>query len=368
MDLQIYWWCVLSLLGGLFVFMLFVGGGQSLLFCVGWDETAKDLIINALGRKWELSFTTLVMFGGAAFAAFPLFYASYFGGAYWLWLAILFCFIVQAVSYEYRKKKSNFLGQRTYEAFLVINGTLGTFLIGVTLSALFGGAEFSLSEMRFVSWDSPWRGLELLASPSYWLLGLALIFLSRLGGAMYFINRIDEPNLVAKCASIIRKEAALFLLFFLGFMGVFFSANGYYLDATSGEILSRPYALALSLISLPVLGVCFVLGVVGVLASVWLGARASKVAIWAYGVGCVLVGFALLAAAGLGGAAFFASTSHPASSLHIYNASSSPYTLGVMAWVSLLVPFVLAYIAYVWRALEREQVSKAELESSEHKY
>lgn len=366
MDLQIYWWGVLSLLGGLFVFMLFVGGGQSLLFCIGKNETQKDLMINALGRKWELSFTTLVMFGGAAFAAFPLFYASYFGGAYWLWLAILFCFIIQAVSYEYRKKKANFLGQKTYESFLVINGTLGTFLIGVALSALFGGAEFRLNSMNFISWDRPLRGLELLAKPSYWLLGLALLFLGRLGGAMYFLNRIDEVELNAACVRVIRKEAGLFLLAFLAFVGVFGLGGGY--ELSGGEVVFKEYALAFRFVGLPLLGLCFVAGVVLVLASIYKGAKGESGAIWLYGFGATLTGFSLLCVTGLGGAVFFASTSNPASSLSIYNASSSHYTLKVMAYLSLLVPFVLAYISYVWRALEGKKIDANELENSEHKY
>ena len=194
-NLQIYWWFIVSLLGGLLVFMMFVQGGQTLIFSLGKDELKKDMLINSIGRKWELTFTTLVMFGGACFAAFPLFYATSFGGAYWVWLAILFCFIVQAVSYEYRKKPDNFLGARTYEIFLFINGSLGVILIGMAVSTFFSGSDFVLNEHNFVEWKTPFRGLEALSNPYLYLLGIAMFFLSRIGGCLYLMNNIADGEL-----------------------------------------------------------------------------------------------------------------------------------------------------------------------------
>ena len=216
-GLQIYWWVVLSLLGGLLVFMFFVQGGQTLIDELSENELEKTMLINSLGRKWELGFTTLVLFGGAAFAAFPLFYATSFGGAYWAWLAILFCFILQAVSYEYLKKEGNIYGAKTFEIFLKINGFLGVFLIGVALSSFFSGSHFVLNEQNFVLWQSKWRGLELLANPYNYLLGFALVFLSRILGLAYFMNNINDENIRAKIPKKALLNSLLFLVFSLPF-------------------------------------------------------------------------------------------------------------------------------------------------------
>ena len=227
-GLQIYWWGILSLLGGLLVFMFFVQGGQGMLFELAKNEEEKALIVNSLGRKWELGFTTLVLFGGASFAAFPLFYSTSFGGAYWVWLIILFCFIVQAVSYEYRKKEGNFLGSRTYEVFLLINGILGVFLIGVALSTFFSGANFRLDSSNFVEWENASKGLEALLNPWNFLLGFALVFLSRVLACGYFLNNIDDEIIKERVKRKIALNSVAFLVFLLGFLFWVFTKEGFF--------------------------------------------------------------------------------------------------------------------------------------------
>ena len=367
-GLQVYWWIVLSLLGGLLVFMFFVQGGQTLLDELSENELEKTMLVNSLGRKWELGFTTLVLFGGAAFAAFPLFYATSFGGAYWAWLAILFCFILQAVSYEYRKKEGNPYGAKTFEIFLKINGFLGVFLIGIALSSFFSGSHFVLDERNFVLWQSEWRGLELLANPCNYLLGFALVFLSRILGLGYFMNNIDDANIKAKIPKKALFNSLLFLVFFLAFLGWIFTKDGFVLgEIGQVEIQANAYLLAF-LGNLPLL-VLLLAGVVLVLFGIYkLGVKKCSCAIWGLGLGSVLAVFALLLSLGLGGGVFYPSISDLQSSLSIKNASSSTYTLSVMAYVSLLVPFVLAYIAYVWRAMDRVKISKDEMSESHHLY
>ena len=367
-GLQIYWWIVLSLLGGLLVFMFFVQGGQTLLDELSDNELEKTMLVNSLGRKWELGFTTLVLFGGAAFAAFPLFYSTSFGGAYWAWLAILFCFILQAVSYEYRKKEGNLYGAKTFEIFLKINGFLGVFLIGVAVSSFFSGSHFILSEQNFVAWQSEWRGLELLANPCNYLLGLALVFLSRILGLGYFMNNIDDANIKAKIPKKALLNSLLFLVFFLAFLAWIFVKDGFVLgESGAGEIQSNAYLLAF-LGNLPVL-VILLVGVVLVLVGMYqLCFKKCSCAIWSLGLGAVLAVFAVFLSLGLGGGVFYPSLSDIQSSLSIKNASSSTYTLSVMAYVSLLVPFVLGYISYVWRAMDKVKVSKDEMNESHHLY
>ena len=367
-GLQIYWWIVLSLLGGLLVFMFFVQGGQTLLDELSENELEKTMLVNSLGRKWELGFTTLVLFGGAAFAAFPLFYSTSFGGAYWAWLAILFCFILQAVSYEYRKKEGNLYGAKTFEIFLKINGFLGVFLIGVALSSFFSGSHFILNEQNFVAWQSDWRGLELLANPCNYLLGLALVFLSRILGLGYFMNNIDDANIKAKIPKKALLNSLLFLVFFLAFLAWIFVKDGFVLgESRAVEIQSNAYLLAF-LGNLPVL-VILLVGVVLVLFGMYqLCFKKCSCAIWSLGLGAVLAVFAVFLSLGLGGGVFYPSLSDLQSSLSIKNASSSTYTLSVMAYVSLLVPFVLGYISYVWRAMDKVKVSKDEMNESHHLY
>ncbi len=368
-NLQIYWWFIVSLLGGLLVFMMFVQGGQSLIFSLGKDELKKDMLINSIGRKWELTFTTLVMFGGACFAAFPLFYATSFGGAYWVWLAILFCFIIQAVSYEYRKKPDNFLGARTYEIFLFINGSLGVILIGMAVSTFFSGSDFVLNEHNFVEWKTPFRGLEALANPYLYLLGIAMFFLSRVGGCLYLINNIADGEFIQNARKQLIINTVLFLPFFLGFLAWILTKDGFAYDATNGIVSLVAYKYAINLIEMPVVGVLLLVGVLLVLVGIFQGAFTKSIrGIFAYGVGVTLAVTALFLITGLNGTAFYPSFSDLSSSLTIKNASSSHYTLGVMAYVSLLVPVVLAYIFIVWRAIDSKKITQDEIKNDHHAY
>lgn len=367
-NLQIYWWFIVSLLGGLLVFMMFVQGGQSLIFSLGKDELKKDMLINSIGRKWELTFTTLVMFGGACFAAFPLFYATSFGGAYWVWLAILFCFIIQAVSYEYRKKPDNFLGARTYEIFLFINGSLGVILIGMAVSTFFSGSDFVLNEHNFVEWKTPFRGLEALANPYLYLLGIAMFFLSRVGGCLYLINNIADGEFIQNARKQLLINTVLFLPFFLGFLAWILTKDGFAYDA-NGVVSLMPYKYAINLIEMPIVGILLLVGVVLVLVGIFQGAFTKSIrGIFAYGVGVTLAVTALFLITGLNGTAFYPSFSDLSSSLTIKNASSSHYTLGVMAYVSLLVPVVLAYIIVVWRAIDSKKITQDEIKNDHHAY
>ena len=367
-NLQIYWWFIVSLLGGLLVFMMFVQGGQSLIFSLGKDELKKDMLINSIGRKWELTFTTLVMFGGACFAAFPLFYATSFGGAYWVWLAILFCFIVQAVSYEYRKKPDNFLGARTYEIFLFINGSLGVILIGMAVSTFFSGSDFVLNEHNFVEWKTPFRGLEALANPYLYLLGIAMFFLSRVGGCLYLMNNIADGEFIQNARKQLLINTVLFLPFFLGFLAWILTKDGFAYDA-NGVVSLVPYKYAINLIEMPIVGALLLVGVLLVLVGIFQGVFTKSIrGIFAYGVGVTLAVTALFLITGLNGTAFYPSFSDLSSSLTIKNASSSHYTLGVMAYVSLLVPFVLAYIVIVWRAIDSKKITQDEIKNDHHAY
>ena len=367
-NLQIYWWFIVSLLGGLLVFMMFVQGGQTLIFSLGKDELKKDMLINSIGRKWELTFTTLVMFGGACFAAFPLFYATSFGGAYWVWLAILFCFIIQAVSYEYRKKPDNFLGARTYEIFLFINGSLGVILIGMAVSTFFSGSDFVLNEHNFVEWKTPFRGLEALSNPYLYLLGIAMFFLSRIGGCLYLMNNIADGEFIQNARKQLLINTVLFLPFFLGFLAWILTKDGFAYDA-NGVVSLVAYKYAINLIEMPIAGALLLVGVLLVLVGIFQGAFTKSIrGIFAYGVGVTLAVTALFLITGLNGTAFYPSFSDLSSSLTIKNASSSHYTLGVMAYVSLLVPVVLAYIFIVWRAIDSKKITQDEIKNDHHAY
>ncbi|EAH7777554.1 TPA: cytochrome d ubiquinol oxidase subunit II [Campylobacter coli] len=366
-GLQIYWWVILSLLGGLLVFMFFVQGGQTLIDELSSDELEKTMLVNSLGRKWELGFTTLVLFGGAAFAAFPLFYSTSFGGAYWAWLCILFCFILQAVAYEYRKKENNVYGSKTYEVFLKINGYLGVFLIGVAISSFFSGSEFILNEHNFVSWQNSLRGLELLFNPFNYLLGIALVFLSRILGAAYFMNNIKDENIKAKAVRKLSINSILFLPFFLGFLAWIFIKEGFGVDE-KGIVSMTENVYLYNFLDNILFAILFIVGVVFVLLGMVQGSKGCSKTIFTLGFGSVLAVFALFLSIGLGSSAFYPSLSDLQSSLTIRNASSSYYTLSVMAYVSLLVPFVLAYIIYVWNAMDRVKITREEMKDSEHLY
>ncbi|XAK32859.1 cytochrome d ubiquinol oxidase subunit II [Campylobacter coli] len=366
-GLQIYWWVILSLLGGLLVFMFFVQGGQTLIDELSSDELEKTMLVNSLGRKWELGFTTLVLFGGAAFAAFPLFYSTSFGGAYWAWLCILFCFILQAVAYEYRKKENNVYGSKTYEVFLKINGYLGVFLIGVAISSFFSGSHFVLNEHNFVSWQNPLRGLELLFNPFNYLLGIALVFLSRILGAAYFMNNIKDENIKAKAVKKLSINSILFLPFFLGFLAWIFIKEGFGVDE-KGIVSMAENVYLYNFLDNILFAILFIIGVVFVLLGMIQGSKGCSKTIFTLGFGSVLAVFALFLSIGLGSSAFYPSLSDLQSSLTIHNASSSYYTLSVMAYVSLFVPFVLAYIVYVWNAMDKVKITREEMKDSEHLY
>ncbi len=366
-GLQIYWWVILSLLGGFLVFMFFVQGGQTLIDELSKDELEKTMLVNSLGRKWELGFTTLVLFGGAAFAAFPLFYSTSFGGAYWAWLCILFCFILQAVAYEYRKKENNVYGSKTYEVFLKINGYLGVFLIGVAISSFFSGSHFVLNEHNFVSWQNSLRGLELLFNPFNYLLGIALVFLSRILGAAYFMNNIKDENIKAKAVRKLSINSILFLPFFLGFLAWIFIKEGFGVDE-KGIVSMTENVYLYNFLDNILFAILFIVGVVFVLLGMVQGSKGCSKTIFTLGFGSVLAVFALFLSIGLGSSAFYPSLSDLQSSLTIRNASSSYYTLSVMAYVSLLVPFVLAYIIYVWNAMDRVKITREEMKDSEHLY
>ncbi len=378
--LQQYWWMIISLLGGCLVFLLFVQGGQSMLYQAGKSDIERTMIVNALGHKWELTFTTLVTFGGAFFASFPLFYATSFGGAYWVWILILFCFIIQAVSYEFRSKADNLLGSSTYEAFLIINGFGATMLLGVVVATLFTGSEFSIvtnSDSGLVNptWEGGFGGLELAFDLSRYTtyinlsLGLAVMFLSRLLGAMYLRNRIDNEEINKRAMKIIRRETPFFLLFFLFFLANILVRPGYAYDA-AGLISMEPYKYLHNFIQMPLVGIAFVGGVAGVLAGIAIGGYTkSKSGIYYAGAGALLAVFALLLCAGLNDTVYYPATGrYIQNGLTIENSSSGRYTLVVMSYVSLLVPFVIAYIAYVWRSMDKKRIDKQNIKEESHTY
>lgn len=376
--LQQYWWFLVSLLGALLVFLLFVQGGQSLLFTLGKNETQQKMIMNSTGRKWEFTFTTLVTFGGAFFASFPLFYSTSFGGAYWVWMLILLCFVLQAVSYEYQSKKGNLLGKKTYRVFLILNGVLGPLLLGTAVGTFFNGAEFmvdkeQLSEiaMPVISrWANPLHGLEAAFNPWNLLLGLAVFFLSRILALLYFINNINDAEINARSRKQLLKETILFLLFFLTFLIHWAIAPGFAVRPDTGEVYLEPFKYGLNLIQMPLVLATLLIGVVGVLfgigKSLW--AATWNKGIWFAGAGTVLTVLALLLCAGWNNTAYYPSLVDLQSSLTIQNSCSSPFTLKVMSFVSLLIPFVLAYIYYAWRALDLHKIDSQEMEESHHTY
>lgn len=369
LTLQQYWWIIISLLGGLFVFIMFVQGGQTLIDKLSENETEKTMLINSIGRKWELGFTTLVLFGGALFAAFPLFYSTSFGGAYWVWLAILFCFIIQAVSYEYRTKPNNFLGQKTYENFLKINGNIGTFLLGVAISTFFSGSEFIVDSNNFVDWQNSLRGLEALLNPYNYLLGFSLVFLAKISGALYFINNINYEKIREKAVYSIKINMIFFLVFFLGFIFWILTKDGFAVQ-NDGIIFLQKYKYLQNFIEMPIVLSMFLIGVIMVIVAVFVTITFKKTCcIKTGGIGIVLTVMAVLLNVGFNNTSYYPSISDLQSSLTIMNSSGSHYTLMTMSYVSLMVPFVLAYIAYAWYSMDRVKITKDEIESSDsHNY
>ena len=376
--LQQYWWFLVSLLGALLVFLLFVQGGQSLLFTIGKSEVEQKMIMNSTGRKWEFTFTTLVTFGGAFFASFPLFYSTSFGGAYWVWMLILLCFVLQAVSYEYQSKKGNLLGKKTYRIFLILNGVLGPLLLGTAVGTFFNGAEFAINKeqlsevaMPVIStWANPLHGLEAAFNPWNLMLGLAVFFLSRVLALLYFINNINDANIYDRCRSQLRKETIPFLLFFLAFVIHLLLADGFAVDPQSQVVFMQPFKYFINLMQMPIVAAVLLIGVIAVLMGIskTIFVEGWKKGIWFTGVGTVLTVLALLLCAGWNNTAYYPSLADLQSSLTIQNSCSSPFTLKVMSIVSLLVPFVLAYIYYAWRALDLRKIDGQEMDESHHTY
>lgn len=367
--LQHYWWFIVSLLAGILVFLLFVQGGQSLIFSLPRNAMQKTMLVNAMGRKWEFTFTTLVTFGGAFFASFPLFYSTSFGGAYWVWIAILFSFIIQAVAYEYRSKPGNVYGQKTFDIFLLVNGSLGPLLIGTAVATFFTGSRFELNRMNQVEWQTSWYGLEAVLNPRNVALGLAVLFLSRINGLLFVIKSIGDEEMAARARKSVLYNAAPFLLCFLYFVVTLLLGDGFAADVSTGAVSIEKYKYLHNLIAMPLVLVVFLAGVAGVLwgiASTALGK--SKSGIWFSGTGSMLAVLALFLVAGYNGTSFYPSLSDLQSSLTIFNASSSRFTLKAMMFVSFIIPFVLAYIWHAWKALTSSPISSEEIKNEDHVY
>lgn len=367
--LQQYWWALISLLGALLVFLMFVQGGQTMIYVLGKTDDQRSLLINTLGRKWEFTFTTLVTFGGAFFASFPLFYATSFGGAYWVWIAILFTFILQAVSYEFRSKPNNFLGKRTFETFLILNGWLAPLLIGTAVGTFFNGAQFSLNDYHQVTWQSPWRGLEAILTVHNVSLGLAVLFLVRLLGIQYILNSVDQPEIAARSKKQLLINALPFLVFFLYFLVALLIKSGFEYNAETLVVTLEKYKYLHNLLEMPLVLIIFLAGVVLVLyglISDWL-LKPGK-GIWFSGPGTVLTVLALFLTVGYNQTCFYPSSFDLQSSLHISNSSSSPFTLTAMTYVSFLIPVVLVYIWIAWRSINKKKISEQELKGESHLY
>jgi cytochrome d ubiquinol oxidase subunit II len=361
-TLQQLWWIIVAVVGSLFVFLTFVQGGQTLILSLARDETEKSLIVNSLGRKWELTFTTLVLFGGALFAAFPLFYATSFGGAYWVWMVILFSFVLQAVSYEFRSKPNNFLGQRTFEIFLFINGTIGILLIGAALGTFFTGSNFILNDYSLVRWAHPLRGLEAAFSLFNVSFGLFLVFLARTLGALYLSGHLDHPPLTSRLQNSAFKNLLAALPFLFYVLGSLLLMDGFAVDPVSGVVAMEAGKYLHNLLAMPLVTVLLLAGLVLVVAGVALARFArSRRGLWLSGPGTVLTCLAVFFLSGFNNTPFYPSKFDLASSLTIHNASSSHYTLTMMSYVALAVPFVLAYVSWVWRQMDARPLTAAEL-------
>jgi cytochrome d ubiquinol oxidase subunit II len=376
--LQHYWYAIIALLGALLIFLFFVQGGQTLIYTVAKNELEKKMLVNALGRKWEFTFTTLVTFGGAFFASFPLFYSTSFGGAYWVWMSILFAFILQAVSYEYRTKPNNFLGQKTFEIFLIINGVIATIFLGTAVATFFTGSPFHIDDMNRSFWDSPFRGLELALDLTRYAtyvnlsLGLAIFFLSRVLANLYFMNTIDHEGIIFRARKSLLANAIPFLVLFLFFLINVLLMDGYALNPDTQEIFMEPFKYLHNLIEMPIVLIIFALGVIlvllGIIRAYFYTKKCGTKGIWASGIGTVLTVFGLFLMAGYNNTAYYPSFTDIQSSITIFNSSSSKYTLIVMGYVSLLIPFVLAYIIIAWRAINKKKIDADEMKTDSHAY
>ncbi|MBR1935375.1 MAG: cytochrome d ubiquinol oxidase subunit II [Muribaculaceae bacterium] len=375
--LQNYWWLIMSVLGALLVFMLMVQGGQSMLITT--DKAKRPLLINSMGRKWELTFTTLVTFGGAFFASFPLFYSTSFGGAYWLWMSILFSFVIQAVAYEYRSKAGNVYGTAFYDTLLLINGVVGPVLLGVAVASMFFGAEFTVTKANILNaggnatisqWTNPLHGLEAIADWRCLLFGLMVFFLARTLASLYFINNIDDEE-VNRCQhKHLLINSAIFVVLFLATCAVILTSPGMAVDDNGENLAMVDYKYLHNFLDMWWALALFLLGVVAVLAGIGKSLLDKRFTggIWLAGSGSIVVVMTLFWVLGYNGTAYYPSLSDAASSLNLRNSSSSVFTLTVMSVVSILVPFVLAYIAWVWHKMDHVKLTTGELDATDHKY
>ena len=362
--LQQYWWFIVSLLGALLVFLLFVQGANSLVYSLGKTEEGQRKVIESTGRKWEITFTTLVTFGGAFFASFPLFYSTSFGGAYWLWMIILFSFGLQAVSYEFQHRKGNLLGTRTYRCFLILNGIVGPLLLGGAVATFFDGSNFIVEKASLTDigapvisrWANASAGLDALLDLWNLALGLAVMFLARMLGILYIMNNVDDEDIRSRGSVRLIGCTVPFLVFFLAFFVRTLLKEGYAVNPETGVVFMEPMKYLHNYLNMWPLALLTVIGVVlllyGVIRTI-ISATYIK-GIWPAGIGVILVVLSLLLVAGLGNTAYYPSNADLQSSLTISNSCSSEFTLRTMFYVSLLVPFVFAYIAYVWRVMDRK--------------
>ena len=374
--LQQYWWCLIALLGGLLVFLMFVQGANLHLGNRSLDDTQKRMILNSTGRKWELTFTTLVTFGGAFFASFPLFYSTSFGGAYWVWVLLLITFVFQAVSYEFQNKKGNLLGVKGFRIALMVNGFLAPFLVGTAVGTFFTGSDFTVDKVAITdpaspvisTWGNGWHGLEALGQYHAVLLGVTVTFLAAILGALYVLNNVDDKAIREQMRRSIRILAVPFLAFFVAWTVLLLTRQGFAVSE-DGTVFMEPYKYLHNLLQMPAVLVMLLSGVVLVLAALYLGIFTRSVkGIWYAGPGAVLVVMAVFFLAGFNHTAYYPSYTDLQSSLTLANSSSSYFTLKVMSWVSLLIPFVFAYIAYAWRAMDAKKITREEIKDTAHKY
>ena len=374
--LQNYWWVLIALLGGLLVALMFVQGANLHLGNRALSDTQKRMILNSTGRKWELTFTTLVTFGGAFFASFPLFYSTSFGGAYWVWVLLLITFVFQAVAYEFQNKKENLLGVKGFRIALIANGLLAPFLVGTAVGTFFTGSDFTVNKIAITdpsapvisTWGNNWHGLEALGQYHAVLLGCTLMFLAAILGALYILNNVDDEGIHAQMRRCIKMAIGPFLLFFLSWTGILLCREGYAVSP-DGVVSLEPYKYLHNLLAMPVVLCMLLVGVVLVLYSLYLGAFSqSRKGIWFAMPGTVLVVMSVFFLAGFNGTAYYPSCTDLQSSLYLDNSCSSYFTLKVMACVSLLIPFVLAYIVYAWRQMDKKKITAEEITAEEHKY
>jgi len=374
--LQNYWWVLIALLGGLLVALMFVQGANMHLGNRALSDTQKRMILNSTGRKWELTFTTLVTFGGAFFASFPLFYSTSFGGAYWVWVLLLVTFVFQAVAYEFQNKKGNLLGVKGFRIALMCNGILAPFLVGTAVGTFFTGSDFTVNKLAITdpstpiisTWGNGWHGLEALGQYHAVLLGCTLVFLTAILGSLYVLNNVDDEGIHAQMRRTIKMAIVPFLLFFLGWTVLLLTRQGYAVSP-DGEVSLEPYKYFHNLLEMPAVLCMLLVGVVLVLYSLYLGAFSkSRKGIWFAFPGTVLVVMSVFFLAGFNGTAYYPSCTDLQSSLYLDNSCSSYFTLKVMFFVSLLIPFVVAYIAYAWHQMDRKKITAEEIEGTSHKY